>query len=293
MNFNDYVINEVSENLNNFKIKNCCIKNIVKAILLNAKKGDNYIIVTFKSVVVKDIFFRYIYTLFKKHKKDIVLKNEHKICYISVCKEIVELLDEDLYDSLSCDSCKKYLLLGYFIKNSVVYDPQKEYRCEITFLNEVTLMEFQYIFNDFGFLLKEFKRQKDYLLYTHESEVLEDILTFFGATQSSLSIMDIKIYKQIRNNVNRIINCETANIVKTVNASSKQIANIKYIVDNKGWEFIDDGLIEIALLRFNSPEMTLSEMDKCLSHPIGRSALNNRLKKLSKIADTIKEETEI
>lgn len=287
MNFNDCVIEEVYKNLNNLKIKTCCTRNILRGILINNKITEDTITIIFKNNNIKNMFFKYIYILFKKHKSQIVISNDDKIYIIN---NINELKSINYNDDCNCKDCKKYFLIGYILKNAIFYDPQKKYSCEISFKDENLLFLLKELLNEYGFSFKEFKRQRDFLLYTHESSVIEDVLTFISATNASLSIMDIKIYKQIRNNINRIINCETSNIAKTIKASSEQIAAIKYIVDNKGWEFISDDLIEIALLRFNNPEMTLSEMDQCLSQQIGRSALNNRLKKLCKMSEKIKEE---
>ena len=105
-----------------------------------------------------------------------------------------------------------------------------------------------------------------------------------GAVHSSLELMNIKIYKELRNKANRITNCETANIEKTVVAASAQAQDIQYIIQKRGLDFLPEELQEIAKLRLNHPDLSLRELGELLNEPISRSGVNHRLKRLSEIA---------
>lgn len=261
----------------------------------------NLSLLSLKSDILEKKSFIFACIFFEKNFENICEKtfiyNDIEKLYIQFLNDLyndknIKLIKEDyqiFIEELSLQKEKtilKIFLSLYFILHGKIYDPEKEYRLELFFNNEIDCNIIFTILKDFNF--KIFKRRKDYVLYLHESESIEDFLTFINATKSSMSLMQIKIYKSLRNDVNRLINCETYNISKTVNAASRQIEDIKYIVDEKGWEFIPDDLIDIALIRFQNPEMSLSEMDKYLEVSIGKSAINNRLKKLSKIANKLR-----
>ena len=131
---------------------------------------------------------------------------------------------------------------------------------------------------------KQVRRRGDYLLYYKESENIEDFLTFIGAPMRALEIMEIKVVKDVRNQVNRRTNCETANIDKTVAASSRQVADIELIRERRGLEYLPENLRELAYLRLENPELSLSELGRALSDPISRSGVNHRLERISRIA---------
>jgi len=114
-------------------------------------------------------------------------------------------------------------------------------------------------------------------------------MTYMGATNCSLQLMNVKIYKDVRNKVNRVTNCETANIEKTVAAAAAQLEDINYIFDTRGIDFLSDDLRELAELRADNPEMSLRELGEALSTPLTRSGVNHRLKRLSKIADELRQ----
>ena len=122
------------------------------------------------------------------------------------------------------------------------------------------------------------------LLYLKESEQIEDMLTFMGATKASVHMMEIKIYKELRNKANRVTNCETANIDKTVNAATAQVEQIQWLLECRGWGGLPEELWELAQLRLDHPEMSLRELGEALSTPLSRSGVNHRLKRLTQLA---------
>lgn len=193
-------------------------------------------------------------------------------------------------ENFTCNDCFSSFLSGAFLSCGIVTDPQKEYHLELK-TNKLHLTEdTKKLFANFSLPFKQSKRKEKQFLYLKESEAIEDTLTFMGATSASLELMDTKVYKGLRNKVNRITNCETANITKTVKAATKQIEAIKLIVDYKGWEYFPDDLINIALLRFENPQMSLSEMGELQPEKLSKSAMNNRLMKIMRMAQEVKEE---
>ena len=125
------------------------------------------------------------------------------------------------------------------------------------------------------------------MVYLKDSGEIEDLLGFMGAGNLGLEVMNVKIYKSIRNQVNRAQNCEFANLEKTISAASVQVKQIEYILKNKGTAFLPEDLREIAKLRVENPEMSLRELGEALGEPLTRSGVNHRLKRLSKIYEEL------
>ena len=179
-------------------------------------------------------------------------------------------------------------LRGVFVTCGSVTDPNKEYHLELVLPeNERSgaLLEF---ITEHGMAVKETRRAKRTVIYAKESELIEDFLTYIGAANHSLEIMQVKIVKDFRNRVNRSVNCESANLDKTVAASNKSVEDIEYIFGEMGADWLSPELQETARLRVENPEMSLSELCGLFSEPISRSGLNHRLKKLSKLAEELR-----
>jgi hypothetical protein len=173
---------------------------------------------------------------------------------------------------------------GAFLACGSVSDPLKEYHLEFV-VPEMTLCNaLGEIFLSIGILAKQTERKKTYVVYLKESENIEDVLTFMGAPKSSLEIMNVKILKNVRNKINRSVNCDSANIEKTIRASEKQIEAIELIEKNGAIASLPDDLIEIAELRRENPDWSLKELGKNLSSPISRSGANHRINRILKIA---------
>ena len=144
--------------------------------------------------------------------------------------------------------------------------------------------------NELGYAVLFSERNGNRYAYIKESDAIEEMLTIMGAEHAAMEVLNVKIYKNMRNTANRITNCETANIQKSVNASSDIIDKIHKIFNVKGKSFIDGDLLETAELRIENPELSLRELADMFTPPISRSGLNHRLKKLSQIAEEIMEE---
>lgn len=183
-------------------------------------------------------------------------------------------------------------LRGVFVNCGSVTDPNKEYHLELVLPeNDRTPALLDFI-AEHGMSLKETARggarSKKTVLYAKESELIEDCLTYIGAANHSMEIMQVKIVKDFRNRVNRSVNCENANLDKTVAASNKSTADIEYIFSTMGADWLSPDLRETARLRVENPEMSLSELCGIFPEKISRSGLNHRLKKLSKLAEELR-----
>lgn len=183
-------------------------------------------------------------------------------------------------------------LRGVFVSCGSVTDPNKEYHLELVLPeNDRTPALLDFI-AEHGMSLKETTRgrarSKKTVLYAKESELIEDCLTYIGAANHSMEIMQVKIVKDFRNRVNRSVNCENANLDKTVAASNKSTADIEYIFSTMGADWLSPDLRETARLRLENPEMSLSELCGMFPEKISRSGLNHRLIKLSKLAEELR-----
>ncbi len=183
-------------------------------------------------------------------------------------------------------------LRGVFVSCGSVTDPKKEYHLEMVLPESERIEPLKGFIAEHGIKIKSTVRNKNEVLYAKTSEVIEDFLTYIGAGIHALEIMQVKIEKDLRNRANRSVNCDSANLDKTVAASERSRRDIEYIIKNAGLEFLSAELRETALLRLENPESSLSELCALLSEgkerPISRSGLNHRLKKLTQIAEELK-----
>ena len=175
-----------------------------------------------------------------------------------------------------------------FIKSGSMNDPNKKYHLEIMFKTKKKAEEMQILLNNFNINAKIIKREKDYMLYLKDGEEISEFLALIGANSSVIKFEEIRVLKETRNDINRLVNCETANLNKTINAAVKQIEDIKLIKKKHKFSSLPENLQEIAELRIANPDVSLVELGKMLSDPIGKSGVNHRLKKLSEIAEDLR-----
>ena len=175
-----------------------------------------------------------------------------------------------------------------FIKSGSMNDPNKKYHLEIMFKTKKKAEEMQILLNNFNINAKIIKREKDYMLYLKDGEEISEFLALIGANSSVIKFEEIRVLKETRNDINRLVNCETANLNKTINAAVKQIEDIKLIKKKHKFSSLPENLQEIAELRIANPDVSLVELGKMLSEPIGKSGVNHRLKKLSAIAEDLR-----
>lgn len=188
--------------------------------------------------------------------------------------------------------CKRAFIRGAFLATGSISDPEKSYHFEIVCATMEKAGQLQEIVAAFGIDAKIIQRKKYFVLYIKEGSQIVDILNVMEAHIALMNLENVRILKEMRNSVNRKVNCETANINKTVSAAVKQLEDITYIRDTTGFGILPEGLEEIALKRLEQPEATLKELGAMLNPPVGKSGVNHRLRKLSQIAENIREQRE-
>ena len=186
--------------------------------------------------------------------------------------------------------CKRAFIRGAFLAAGSISNPEKSYHIEIVCAAEKKAEQLRTIINSFGLDAKVIVRKKSYVVYLKEGSQIVDLLNVMEAPVALMEMENIRILKEMRNTVNRKVNCETANINKTVSAAVKQAEDIRYIRDTIGFSELPEGLLEIAELRLEYPNATLKELGDLLSTPLGKSGVNHRLRKLSEIAEQLKGE---
>lgn len=180
------------------------------------------------------------------------------------------------------------MLCGAFLSCANISDPQKSYHLEFVLHGDLALESLCELLDKLDLKYKRTVRKGNRLVYMKSSSEIEDILTLLGAGKSALEVMNVKVFKNMRNKVNRITNCETANIERTVSAGTAIAAQIKLIEASIGVDALPKNLQDIARLRLENPDMPLSELSQILSPPISRSGAHYRLKQIQQIAQEIK-----
>ena len=188
--------------------------------------------------------------------------------------------------------CRRAFIRGAFLASGSLSDPEKFYHFEIVCATEEKAKQLQGIIATFDLEAKIVKRKRYYIVYIKEGSQIVDILNVMEAPVALMELENIRILKDMRNSVNRQVNCETANINKTVSAAVKQIEDIEYIRDTIGLENLPENLEEIARERVERPEATLKELGEALDPPVGKSGVNHRLRKLCDIAEQLRDRSE-
>ena len=185
---------------------------------------------------------------------------------------------------------KRAFIRGAFIGGGSVSNPEKTYHLEFVTHSLEFAEDLKNIVNHYKLNSKVIQRKNSYIVYIKEVEKIQDMLSVVGAHTCLLEMENIRIIKEMRNNVNRLVNCETANLSKTVNAAVRQVESIRFIEKTVGLGRLPKNLQEIAHLRLENPQESLKELGELLNPPVGKSGINHRLRKLEKIAQEIKED---
>lgn len=180
--------------------------------------------------------------------------------------------------------CKKAYIRGAFLSAGTVTDPNKSYHFEISCRSMSCARQLKSILDSFELNASISKRKSKFVIYIKDSSKVADVLNVIKAHRALMDLENIRIKKEMRSQVNRKVNCETANISKVVRAGVKQIEDIEYIRDTAGLMSLPKPLQEIAVLRLRYPDSTLQELGNLLKEPIGKSGVNHRLRKISSFA---------
>lgn len=186
--------------------------------------------------------------------------------------------------------CKRAFLRGVFLAAGSISDPTKSYHFEIVCNAEKMAVQMTQLLSTFSIEAKIVPRKKTFVVYVKEGSQIVDILNIMGAHIALMNLENVRILKEMRNTVNRKVNCETANINKTVSAAVKQIEDITYLQETIGLEKLPEGLQETALMRLSHPEASLKELGELLTPPVGKSGVNHRLRRLGETADKVRQE---
>lgn len=203
--------------------------------------------------------------------------------------ELLELKMWDINSNMKQDEqLARLYIREAFIKSGSINNPSKKYHLQIMFKENKKAEEMRLLLENFNINAKIIKKDKEYMLYIKDGEEISNFLALIGANNSVLRFEEVRVIKETRNEINRIVNCETANLNKTINASVKQIEDINFIKKMKKFSSIPDSLKEIAQVRLDNPDMPLAELGKQLENPISKSGVNHRLKKISEIAEELR-----
>ena len=221
--------------------------------------------------------------LLKNLEIDYDINIQGKIYYI-ICKNKKKLQEENI-NIYNLE--KKSFIRGIFMGSGSINNPNNTYHLEMILKQEEVAKYAREILKEYDIQSKTLKRKKGHSLYIKDGEEISKFLAFIGASRSVLKFEEIRVVKETRNNINRIINCETANLNKTINASVEQINAINNIIEKNKLEELSEKEKEIAILRIENPEASLLELGKMLKEPIGKSGVNHRLKRIIEFASEI------
>ena len=191
---------------------------------------------------------------------------------------------EDFIDS---DLCKRAYIKGSFMGSGSISNPEKSYHAEFVSNKEAQSKTIQDILKTYGIIGKNIYRKNNYVTYIKESEQISDLLALMGANNAVLDFENIRAVKETRNQINRVINCETANLDKIVDTSMRQINNIKILKKYKVIDQLPESLRELAYLRLKHSNASLKELGHMLNPPLGKSGVNHRLRKIEEIAEDL------
>ena len=185
--------------------------------------------------------------------------------------------------------CRRAYIRGAFLSVGSVNDPEKNYHMEFVLADEFSAEQLKELINSFGLDAKVVERKEHFVVYLKEGEQIVDLLNIMEAPLALMDLENVRIMKEMRNDINRKVNCETANLNKVVGAAVKQLEDIEYIEEKIGLSSLPEQLEEIARLRLEYPDKSLKELGSFLSTPVGKSGVNHRLRKISNIAETLRE----
>lgn len=255
---NEYNINRFNKLISNMEILNFKID----------IKGKNYIITLPKIEDIQEIEY-------VENKVEVSMAFEN---------EIKEKMDKSGGIESKDEARIKALARGAFLGSGSVNNPENKYHLEVVLSNNKNASSIKKMLEKMQIDFKALERKNGYSLYMKDGEEISKFLAFIGANNSVLKFEEIRVLREMKNNVNRKVNCETANLNKTINAAVKQIEAIKKLKESGKLESLNSNLKEIASLRVENPDATLTELGQMLENPIGKSGVNHRLNQLIELS---------
>lgn len=302
---------ETKKELTQLDPQNCCAQAELAALIrmngsLSVSNRQFILDVSTENAAIARRIYTLIKSTFGYHVELLVRKKMHlkknNVYIVRVKQKARELLEKlnivgesftvtrEINKSLiQKDCCKRAYLRGAFLAGGSVNHPEASYHLEIASMYQDHTLSLCELINEFHLNAKTLERKKGYIVYLKEAEKITDFLNLIGAHRALLFFEDIRIVKDMRNSVNRLVNCDTANLNKTVGAAIRQVENIRYIEQEVGLDILPDKLREIAELRMKHQDLTLKELGEVVqSKKISKSGINHRLRKIDEIADKIR-----
>ncbi len=211
----------------------------------------------------------------------------------NITKEYIDIVDNSIYikenflNEKLIEEIYKNIVKGAFLGSGSINNPEKKYHFEMKFLNKKNAENILKILEKLEIKAKIMETENICLIYIKEGEEISKILALIGANKAVMKFEDIRIQKEMNGKINRIVNCETANLNKIINASVEQITAIEKLKNSGNLHKLDDNLKELAELRIKNPNLSLIELGNKLEKPIGKSGVNYRLKKIIELANEI------
>lgn len=203
---------------------------------------------------------------------------------ITVNSKELDLIKELDIGELSQDKIR-YIIRGAYLGGGSINDPEKKYHLELGVKSKENANLLSNMLKTYGIKSNILKTENEYSIYLKDGEEIAKFLALIGACKSVIKFEEIRVQREMNNKINRLVNCESANLNKTINASISQIEAIRKLKENGKFEKMSDTLKEIAELRLNNPNSSLIELGKMLKEPVGKSGVNYRLKKIMEMAN--------
>lgn len=313
---------ETKQELCHIQVENECCKKAELAALIKLcgtiqmfGSGKMGIKITSESGHIIRRIFTFLKELYGIHAEVMIRKNNHlnksNIYILSVQNEnkaeeilkdigILKIVDGNYTIDYGIDKniiknncCKRAYLRGAFLGGGSISHPEKSYHLEFVSHNKKLAKEICTLLSKFNINAKIILRKNNHVVYLKEGEQIVDLLNVIYAHKALLEFENIRIVKGIRNNINRLVNCETANLEKTISAAMRQRESIQILRDTIGLDKLPDNLKEIAELRTKYPDTSLRELGQMLNPPVGKSGVNHRLRKIDEIANNIRMKGEL
>ena len=277
---------------------NCKRAQLLAMIRYSGRIKDNLIVLVTENESVARCIVRLIYELFN-YETAIEYKEKSRLYEVTISEEniindVTELLiltKDDYMEIMPRICCRDSYVRGAFLGGGSISDPYKSYHLEFDARYEPEADRLCELLNSIGISAKITCRKGRFIVYIKEYEAIADVLGMIGDTNAALDIYNISAEKDIRNNINRQMNCENANMDKVADAYMKHLAAIEKIKRTIGIDKLPETLQEIAKVRVMYPEASLKQLGEKLEEPIGKSGVNHRLNRLIEIAENIKEKT--
>ncbi|SES69895.1 hypothetical protein SAMN05421676_101213 [Salinibacillus kushneri] len=303
---------DIKKELTKVEVDSCCVEAELSALIkMNGSvsiSNQEYILdIQTENAAIA----RRIYTLIKKlyeHPIELLVRKKmrlkkNNVYIVRLKKEVQPFLEQleilenpftfnrkiaEKYTKKTC--CRRSYLRGAFLAGGSVNNPEtSSYHLEIYTLYEDHNDALCELMNMFDLHARTLERRKGYITYLKEADKITELLINLGAHQALLKFEDVRIMRDMRNSVNRLVNCETANLNKTIGAAFRQVENIRYIEQTVGLEALPDRLREIAELRLKHQDVSLKELGELVSTgKISKSGINHRLKKIDEFSDKVR-----